>query len=306
MSYQPRRVSPTGDVAADAGSTAVGPVGPGRRVAPSVSGRAFARGGIALAAVTTVATVGAIAVSNLSPVASAAAGQPGAGAPTLAVATARALTLDASATPAGAAARSSQAAVVGLTRLVASGNLNVRAAADADAKLLGTLKAGDRVSATSDLDGDYRKIEYDDGYGWVLAKSLSDQTDVAVADGTTMAPCPRGSKVEYKLRQDTIHIYRSVCALFPGINAFGGWRAGGMQFHKNGRALDMMLTPHAESALGWRIANYLIKHHKEFNINHIIFEQKIWTPQTPRWRHMADRGSITANHFNHVHVAINA
>ena len=37
--------------------------------------------------------------------------------------------------------------------------------------------------------------------------------------------------------QDTVHIYRSVCALFPGVNSYGGWRAGGMAFHKNGRAV---------------------------------------------------------------------
>jgi hypothetical protein len=108
------------------------------------------------------------------------------------------------------------------------------------------------------------------------------------------------------LRKDTVHIYRSVCALFPAVNSYGGWRSGGLPFHKNGRAVDIMLTPGAESALGHRIANYLIAHAKDFNVDHIIFEQQIWTPSTPHWRHMADRGSITANHFNHVHVAIRA
>ena len=121
-----------------------------------------------------------------------------------------------------------------------------------------------------------------------------------------MAPCPRGSAVEARLRTDTIRIYRSVCALFPGVNSYGGWRAGGLPFHKNGRAVDIMLTPRAESALGWRIAKYLVANAKTFNIDHIIFEQKIWTPRSPYWRHMADRGGTTANHYDHVHVAIRA
>ncbi|MBI5027849.1 MAG: hypothetical protein HZB48_03365, partial [Actinobacteria bacterium] len=134
---------------------------------------------------------------------------------------------------------------------------------------------------------------------------LSDAAPVEAA-GTTWNPCNRGSGVESRLRKDTVHIYRSVCALFPAVNSYGGWRAGGLPFHKNGRALDIMLTPRAESALGHRIANYLIKHAKVFNIDHIIFEQHIWTPGTPHWRKMADRGSLNANHFNHVHVAIRA
>ena len=140
---------------------------------------------------------------------------------------------------------------------------------------------------------------------WLLATHLADET-ADLAEGITMAPCPRGSAVENKLRADTIKIYRSVCALFPDVNSYGGWRPGGRQFHKNGRALDIMLTPKKESALGWRIAKYLIANAKAFNIDHVIFEQQIGTPGTPRWRHMADRGSITASHFNHVHVAIKA
>jgi hypothetical protein len=58
--------------------------------------------------------------------------------------------------------------------------------------------------------------------------------------------------------------------------------------------------------MGWRIAKYLTSHASTFHIDHVIFEQKIWTPSSPTWSHMADRGSVTANHFNHVHVAVRA
>jgi len=221
--------------------------------------------------------------------------------------TVRTLTADQLAAPIAATTRSKKAplALLSLSRLYTTGTLNVRATAKTSGKLLGALDVGVRVSATSDVDGKYRKIEFEKGYGWVLESSLTDAVPVEAA-GTTWAPCPRGSAVEHKLRKDTVHIYRSVCALFPAVNSYGGWRAGGLPFHKNGRALDIMLTPRAESALGHRIANYLIKHAKDFNVDHIIFEQQIWTPGNPHWRHMADRGSITANHFNHVHVAIRA
>lgn len=285
-----------------------------RRAAPSVTDRLLSRSGITLAAVTVAATAGAVVLGSNggAAVALGSTTPDAATSPSLvpdaappATNTVRTLTADQLAAPIAATARSKKAplALLSLSRLYTTGTLNVRATAKNSGKLLGALDVGVRVSATSDVDGKYRKIEFDKDYGWVLESSLTDAVPVEAA-GTTWAPCPRGSAVENKLRKDTVHIYRSVCALFPAVNSYGGWRAGGLPFHKNGRAVDIMLTPGAESALGHRIANYLIKHAKDFNVDHIIFEQQIWTPSTPHWRHMADRGSITANHFNHVHVAI--
>lgn len=297
--YQPRRVADPIEVA-EPRPLSSGP----RRAMPAKRASVHGAGSVALAVVTTAATASAVVFgsSGGSAMAAASTAEPSVPAPTL---TASTLT-----TPALMdAASTADAALLSRSKLYTSSSLNVRAKADAESKLLGKLATSTSVSATADIEGDYRKVEYDDGYGWVLSKSLTDAAPlegITAAEGTTMDPCPRGSAIEGKLRPDTIHIYRSVCALFPDVNSYGGWRSGGMAFHKNGRALDIMLTPHAESALGHKIANYLIAHAREFNIDHIIFEQQIWTPGTPRWRHMADRGGITANHFDHVHVAIRA
>lgn len=324
--YQPRRVAdpietavPTVDPTSPTAAPSRG--GAPRRAAPSFTDRAVARGGITLAVVTAAATAGAVVLGSNggsavalgvnSPVVSAgpesAAATPTPVARTLTADELAAPAAELAAAPAGSAVKAKQASreLVSLARLYTTGSLNVRAKADSSAKLLGSLAIGARVSATSDIDGRYRKIEFDDGYGWVLEKNLSDARPVEAA-GTTWAACSRGSAVESRLRKDTVHIYRSVCALFPAVNSYGGWRAGGLPFHRNGRALDIMVTPRAESALGHRIANYLIKHAADFKIDHIIFEQRIWTPRSPHWRHMADRGSLNANHFNHVHVAIRA
>ena len=320
--YQPRRVA---DPVATAEASLPTPTPPpplhsaARRAAPSLADRVFSKGGITLAAVTVAATAGAVMLGSNggSAVALGASVPEVASAPNLAAAVTttsapvtdivRSLTADELAAPVAGAKASKKPthALVSLSPLYTTGSLNVRGAAEVSGELLGSLGGGVRVSATANVDGKYRRIEFNDGYGWVLAAHLSDAVPVEAA-GTTWSTCPRGSAVEHKLRKDTVHIYRSVCPLFPAVNSYGGWRAGGMQFHKNGRALDIMLTPGAESALGHRIANYLIAHAKDFNVDHIIFEQKIWTPSTPHWRHMADRGSITANHFNHVHVAIRA
>lgn len=301
MSYQPRRVAdfvdePTVEVAAEVEAPVVA-----RRAANSLTDRLFHKGAAVLAAVTVFATAGAVAIGSTDGIA-AAAGMPApatvSGGPLIA----ESLVLSAPVTLKSKAASSTLA----LSRQYTTGSLNVRAAADVKAELLGKLNAAVRVEATSQIDGDYRKIVFEDGFGWVLTDELSDADVDEVPVGTSMAACSRGSKVENKLRKTTIFIYRSVCPLFPAVNSYGGWRAGGRQFHKNGRALDIMLTPGKESALGHRIASYLIAHASLFKVDHIIFEQRIWTPSSRSWKKMADRGSANANHFNHVHVAIKA
>lgn len=316
--YQPRRVSDPIETVSPIVTESTPFVSGPRRAEPTLSERVLSRGSVALAVVTASATAAAVIIgsSGGSAAALGASAAPigDAGHLTAAAADAAApvtRTLTASQLAAPAVAKFAQTAdeeLLSVSRLYTKAALKVRAKADDDAKLLGSVKQGVRVSATAEVDGQYRRIEWKDGFAWVLAAKLSDTAPAVatVAAGTTNAPCSRGSKVEGRLRQDTIHIYRSVCALFPAVNAYGGWRAGGLPFHKNGRALDIMLTPGAESALGHRIANYLIKHYKEFNVDHIIFEQHIWTPSTPHWRHMADRGGTTANHYDHVHVAIRA
>ena len=58
------------------------------------------------------------------------------------------------------------------------------------------------------------------------------------------------------------------------------------------------------TAQGYAVRDFLVAHAKEFHVDHIIYRQQIWTPYNPTWRHMADRGSPTANHMDHVHVAV--
>jgi hypothetical protein len=38
---------------------------------------------------------------------------------------------------------------------------------------------------------------------------------------------------------------------------------------------------------------------------YVIWEQKIWDSRNPGagWKPMADRGSITQNHYDHVHIS---
>ena len=300
MSYQPRRFAELADPTEETAETPAEEV-VGRRVHDTLAEKIFRRGGGLLAAVTVIAAAGAVFMGASGDVAEAV------NPPTVAAVDPNALVSEEiiAAEPATLLVKSEpQFMAVSVQYTTAA--LTVRAKADKTAKSLGSLPVATEIAATSEVEGDYRQILYKDKLGWVLAASLSDSIDDAVPSGTSMRPCSRGSAVENRLRKDTIYIYRSVCPLFPAVNSYGGWRAGGMQFHKNGRALDIMLTPGKESALGWKIAKYLTSHASVFHIDHVIFEQKIWTPSSPSWSHMADRGGITANHYDHVHVAVRA
>lgn len=101
-------------------------------------------------------------------------------------------------------------------------------------------------------------------------------------------------------------VYADVRSNFSGIKSAGGYRSTSRSVHQYGRAMDLMLTPGKQSALGWAIARYAAANAGRFKIDHIIFEQKIWTPYRPYWRPMEDRGSITQNHYDHVHIATKA
>lgn len=299
MSYQPRRIVDVVDDSVDTEEISSDEQNP-RRVLDSLFEKLFHRADVVLAAVTVVATSVAVVLGGT--VATAEAASPpvaGASAGTL---VAGELSMDA---PILLSSRSDGTAVA-LSRRYSSDSLTVRSEPKSDSKALGQLGIASAVQVTTEVSGDYRKIVFEGGFGWVLSKTLTKSEADAAPTGTSMKPCSRGSAVENRLRKDTIFIYRSVCPLFPEVNSYGGYRGGGRQFHKNGRALDIMLTPGKESALGWRIAKYLTSHASTFNIDHVIFEQHIWTPSSPTWRLMEDRGSINENHFNHVHVAIKA
>ena len=53
------------------------------------------------------------------------------------------------------------------------------------------------------------------------------------------------------------------------------------------------------------IASFLQAHAGELNIKYLIWRQRIWYPGGS-WQGMADRGSPTANHIDHVHVSVNS
>ncbi len=124
----------------------------------------------------------------------------------------------------------------------------------------------------------------------------------ATPSGISQAACASGSAVEAGLTRDAIRVHRAVCALFPSVTSWGG-RTGSGGEHSTGQALDIMIP---NSSVGQAIANYVRANYKALGVSEVIWAQKIWTVQrsSEGWRPMSDRGSTTANHYDHVHVTV--
>jgi LysM repeat protein len=82
----------------------------------------------------------------------------------------------------------------------------------------------------------------------------------------------------------------------------GGTRASAVdpKGHPSGLALDYVVG--SDTALGDAIAQYEIAHWDELGVEYIIWQQRMLSSPTGTWQAMADRGSATANHMDHVHT----
>jgi hypothetical protein len=182
-------------------------------------------------------------------------------------------------------------------------------------KPLDVLEKGGKVAVTGVVHQGFAQIVYDDQVRWVSAEYLSDQkpvepTDSASGDsaasapgGVSFAPCPDGSATESGLTSGAVRLYRAVCNAFPALTSYGGYDAHGE--HSSGKAIDFMIN--GDSGLGQSIADWARAHASELDLYDVIWAQHIWTPEraSEGWRSMPDRGSATANHYDHVHISVN-
>ena len=110
------------------------------------------------------------------------------------------------------------------------------------------------------------------------------------------------------LQPQTAAFKEEVANLF-GITSFSGYRPGDPGDHGKGLAIDFMVP--VSSALGDQIADYAIQNMASRGINYIIWKQRFYAPYDSKygpaytWNLMPDRGSVTENHYDHVHVSMN-
>ena len=184
--------------------------------------------------------------------------------------------------------------------------LNVRTAPDGE--VVTVIDTGTAVSITDRTEGAWQQIRWEGRDAWVSGQYLAATQPAAPAvsapaptQGPSGAACSNGSGIEGGLSGNAIAVYRAVCARYPQITGYGGYRPDGGN-HGSGRAVDVMVS----GSLGWDVANWLRANAGALGISEIIYSQQIWTVQRggEGWRYMSDRGSTTANHYDHVHVSV--
>ena len=110
------------------------------------------------------------------------------------------------------------------------------------------------------------------------------------------------------LQPQTAAFKEEIANLF-GITSFSGYRPGDSGDHGKGLAIDFMVAESSE--LGDKIAEYAIQNMASRGISYIIWKQRFYAPFDSKygpantWNPMPDRGSVTENHYDHVHVSMN-
>lgn len=130
---------------------------------------------------------------------------------------------------------------------------------------------------------------------------------VAETPATTQTPTP--VNVNTTGLQPQAAAYMNEIAGLYGITSFSTYRPGDSGDHGKGLAVDFMVPE--SSALGDQIAEYTAANMASRGVSYIVWKQRFYAPFNSiygpayTWNLMPDRGSITENHYDHVHVSFN-
>ncbi|KAI8156496.1 hypothetical protein K4K50_005589 [Colletotrichum sp. SAR 10_71] len=110
---------------------------------------------------------------------------------------------------------------------------------------------------------------------------------------------------------------KKIVAAFPGrvreIFCTRDCTCPGDSDHCCGKATDMMCSDAGgtPTTSGKEIAEWVMNNRATLDLKYVIWGQRIWNPSVDsvkswsEWRGMEDRGGVTANHWDHVHVSYN-
>lgn len=100
-----------------------------------------------------------------------------------------------------------------------------------------------------------------------------------------------------------------------GVRPQTVWGAGSLPEHNNRMCLDVMVTTPSGGWLGdsraraWEIGDWVAdlvwSQRAEWGLRHVMWRRRIRSTRVApgQWRALADRGSFTANHEDHPHIA---
>jgi hypothetical protein len=108
-----------------------------------------------------------------------------------------------------------------------------------------------------------------------------------------------------------IAVRAEIMANFPMKYGVGCLRPGDPGEHGKGRACDFMMSSGGRAASGAdedrgdALAEWLIKNGPRIGVMYIIWKQRYYDIRSGGgWDPMSDRGGVTANHYDHVHVSV--
>ena len=182
------------------------------------------------------------------------------------------------------------------TSLWTTDELNVWDEPGEKAEQLGELDAGKKVLVTGREMWGRTEIVIGGKSRWVTSGYLTDEKPPTLG-----GECTNGSSIDSGVSSSIVAVHRAVCANFPEITVYGALRGGGGD-HGSGRAVDIMVS----GARGWEVANFVRDNYVALGVSYVIYSQSIWSVERAGegWRGMSNRGSATANHYDHVHVSV--
>lgn len=161
------------------------------------------------------------------------------------------------------------------------------------AELTGEVAPGEKVLVTGRALYGRVEIVWEKETRWVTAGYLSDDEPFALGGS-----CTNGSSVPSGVSPNIKKVHAAVCAAFPELTSYGTFRSDGE--HSQGIAIDIMVS----GSRGQQVADFVRENYAALGVSYVIYAQRIWSVERAGegWRGMSDRGSTTANHYDHVHV----
>ncbi|MBB6475249.1 hypothetical protein [Sphaerisporangium rubeum] len=174
--------------------------------------------------------------------------------------------------------------------------------------------AGDAERLTAALRDDMTELSGRRKDAEKLIGEIKDKLDRLVptapgkrANGAWAPELPSGSdNITPRMRLLRAEVRDHFTLRFP----VGCYRAENSGEHPLGRACDFMMSSGgampsaADAALGDELAAWAIKNGGKLGVKYVIYRQRIYNLGFPGWRAMSDRGGVTANHFDHVHISM--
>ena len=201
---------------------------------------------------------------------------------------------------ADAKAKEAEAKKTAETKAAADSKLKQEAEAKAKAEKEAEAKKAAELKAKQEADAKAKAAKAAEAkQTTTVAGGLPEVTAAELADPAMNGLTPHTKKMKVALAKKF------------GITSFSLFRAGDDDGtghgHNSGMAVDFMVP--VNSVQGDQLAEYLTKHMDELGVYYIIWKQRFYMPQqniygpANTWNIMPNRGGVTANHYDHVHVS---